>query len=287
MASVAARASSFIRVNLTVPSGGRGARYVSARFEGCVMAVDQWNGNGDWNLNPSDWSPSGAPPSKTTDAEIETGAAALTTSGTAAWLSIDAGAAVNFGDDALLSVAQWVQNLGALNVTGSGDTATIVGRLTNVGALNIGSGSLAATSTVTVGSLRNSGQIVVQGNVAGGIQAALKVTAAASATLTGSVRVSGDGALEYGSGNITSVGVGASLELDGSEARVTSGAGGASALTLLAANHGTLQTARRQRPGRRRRDADDDDRLHQRGRLLGRHWRRRRRQQRRARRRVE
>ena len=34
------------------------------------MAVDRWNGAGDWNLDAPNWSLSGQPPGPSTDAEI-------------------------------------------------------------------------------------------------------------------------------------------------------------------------------------------------------------------------
>jgi len=37
-----------------------------------VMAIDDWNGTGDGNLSPTDWS-LGAPPSSTEDVEIQSG----------------------------------------------------------------------------------------------------------------------------------------------------------------------------------------------------------------------
>jgi hypothetical protein len=55
-----------------------------------VMAIDDWNGTGDWNLNPTDWSLR-APPSSTEDAEIQSGDSALSTSGWVDILNIPSG----------------------------------------------------------------------------------------------------------------------------------------------------------------------------------------------------
>jgi hypothetical protein len=46
------------------------------------MTTDSWNGNGDWNLDPTSWS-LGAPPTSSEGAEIQSGTAAISTSGVA------------------------------------------------------------------------------------------------------------------------------------------------------------------------------------------------------------
>ncbi len=203
------------------------------------MAVDQWNGNGDWSLNPTDWSQSG-PPNSSTDAEIQSGGVSLSTSGAAYWLLVDNGAAVSFADSATLSVTSFLQNAGAVNVTGNGDHVAVAGRLTNTGAITIGAANLTATTAVTAAALQNSGSIVVQGVATGATQASLKIAGAATATLTGSVRVSGDGLMQFGSGSIASISVGATMELDGAAAKITTGGATTSALANLASNSGAL-----------------------------------------------
>ena len=57
------------------------------------MTTDLWNGVGDWNLNPNDWSLEVAPTSST-PAEIQSGQATSLTSGTAQALTIDSGASL-------------------------------------------------------------------------------------------------------------------------------------------------------------------------------------------------
>jgi hypothetical protein len=60
------------------------AERVNVSIGRMVMAIDDWNGTGDWNLSPTDWS-LGAPPSSTKDAEIQSGDSTLSTSG---WVDI-------------------------------------------------------------------------------------------------------------------------------------------------------------------------------------------------------
>jgi hypothetical protein len=90
------------------------------------------------------------------------------------------------------------------------------------------------------GALVNTGSV----NVSGGAttnQATLDITGAAPSTLTGSVSLSGDALLEFGSGGIKTIGADASLTLDGAGARVSIGAGATnSALSGLQSNAGTF-----------------------------------------------
>ena len=147
---------------------------------------------------------------------------------------------MNFGGGASLSIGTWLQNVGALNLTGNGDHLTIGGRLTNTGAINIGGVNLGGATLVTAATLQNSGSLVVQGAVSSPIGATLKIAGAAASTLTGAVRVGGDGLIQFGSGVIASIGVGATLELDGASAKITTGGATVSALGQLASNNGTL-----------------------------------------------
>ena len=81
----------------------------------------------------------------------------------------------------------------------------------------------------------------MQGNASSGTtdQATLDITGAAVAP-TGYTRISGDALLEFASGGIASIAGGAWLELDGSEAQITTGGTTVSALKGLATNNGTL-----------------------------------------------
>jgi hypothetical protein len=126
-----------------------------------------------------------------------------------------------------------------------GSSLTIGGTLANNAAIAIGNGGLSASTTVTAtGLAANAGSIVVQGNVTSGTtdQATLNITGAAPSRATSSIRVGGDGLLEFASGAITSVGSGSSLELDGAQARVALAAdtSTSSALSTLATNNGTF-----------------------------------------------
>ena len=69
--------------------------------------------------------------------------------------------------------------------------------------------------------LVNNGTLLVEGNSASGTtdKASLILSGAAPLTSTGLVFVSGDATLQFGSGGITTVGSGASLELDGAGAQ--------------------------------------------------------------------
>ncbi len=115
--------------------------------------------------------------------------------------------------------------------------------MTNGGNLTIGNGGLTRATTATVAKLANTGTIDLTGAAA--VQAALKVGAAAPATLTGSFDLVGNALLQYASGAITAIGLGAGLSLDGAKARVALAAapGSNSALTKLAANAGTFTLA--------------------------------------------
>jgi len=95
------------------------------------------------------------------------------------------------------------------------------GTLTNSAYLAIGNGALSAPDKVTAASLDNTGSIYLTG--AGANQALLDVTAGAAGfgtagAVTGAVSLSGDSAIEFASGRITSVGHGGVLQLDGNDA---------------------------------------------------------------------
>jgi hypothetical protein len=205
------------------------------------MTTDLWNGNGDWNLNPSDWS-SGVPTS-TTPAEIQSGTATISTSGVAKWLTIDSNTSLNLDNSTTLTLTDWLNNAGTWNL-GGGDTASIGGRLTNSGAINIGNTGITASTTVTAASLANAsaGSIDLQGNASSGTtdQATLDITGTNSAVVAGSVRVLGDADLELASG-ITSVASTGFLQIDGAQARISLGAGTKSnGVSGLAYNAGTV-----------------------------------------------
>jgi fibronectin-binding autotransporter adhesin len=207
------------------------------------MAIDKWNGNGNWTGNPTDWS-TGSPPGSTDIAEIQGGNDDLTTTTSVKSIVIDSGAQLTADTGAALTTTRGINNVGTF-VTNANGTVTIGGTLTNSGTTDIGNGNggLSASTTVTAAGLHNTGTLILQGNATSGTtnQATLDITAAAPATATGSIRVSGDAMVEFASGGITAVGIGASLELDGAQARVSIGSGTTStALSGLSSNAGTL-----------------------------------------------
>jgi hypothetical protein len=212
-----------------------------------VVTIDDWKGTGDWNLNPTNWSPLGAPPSLTEEAAIESGDCTLSTAGWVDILNIISGARLTLTGAASLTAAGNLNDQGVWAIDASGGSGggavKIGGTLTNTGAITIGNSSLSASTTVKASGLVNSGSITVQGNAALGAtqQATLYVTGAAPSTLTGSVSLYGDSLLEFGSGGITTIGTGASLALYGAQARVSIGTGATnSALSGLQSNAGTL-----------------------------------------------
>ena len=89
-----------------------------------------------------------------------------------------------------------------------GSSLTVAGALTNSGHLAIGNAKLSASDKVTAASLDNTGEIHLTGSSAN--QALLDVTGSAgfgtAGVLSGNVDLSGDSAIEFASGQITSAG---------------------------------------------------------------------------------
>ena len=106
-------------------------------------------------------------------------------------------------------------------VTNSGDLSidngnlTIDGGLTNSGSVQIGGGGSAMQ--VTASALSNTGTIDLSGDAG---RATLDISAAAPASLTGSLDLDGNALTEFASGGVTTIASGASLALDGPRARV-------------------------------------------------------------------
>jgi hypothetical protein len=103
------------------------------------MAIDDWTGTGDWNLNPTDWS-LGAPPSLAEDAMIESGDSTLSTSGWAGILDIISGAQLSLTSGATLTAAGNLNDQGAVAInttSGSAASAKIGGSLVNTGTLSV------------------------------------------------------------------------------------------------------------------------------------------------------
>ncbi|MGO9740710.1 MAG: beta strand repeat-containing protein, partial [Roseiarcus sp.] len=121
---------------------------------------------------------------------------------------------------------------------------SIAGTLTNSGAVTIGNTGLSAPSTLTVGNFSNSGTITLSGNDKLGTsdQATLIDQSAAPSIITGSIYLQGDADLEFASGGIMRVGHGATLGIDGQQARLSIGAGTTnSALSGFVTNNGTFE----------------------------------------------
>ena len=119
-----------------------------------------------------------------------------------------------------------------------GTILNIGGTLTNSGYLSIGNATLSAPDEVTAASLDNTGKIYLTGSSAD--QALLDVAGSAgfgtAGVLSGYVRLAGDSAIEFASGEITSLAADAHLGLVGSDAFIedSTATGSNSALTGLA-----------------------------------------------------
>ena len=150
--------------------------------------------------------------------------------------------------------------------SGSGDggsSLTVGGTLTNSGTLAIGNAKLSASDEVTAASLDNTGSINLTGSSAD--QALLDVTGSAgfgtAGVLSGTVELAGDSAIEFASGQITSLAASAHLTLNGNDAFIedSTALGSNSALTGLASIGGDYGRAR----SRKRRLGVDDRRARQ------------------------
>ena len=102
-----------------------------------------------------------------------------------------------------------------------GSSLTVGGTLTNGYYLGIGNATLSASDDVTAASLDNTGKIQLTGSSAN--QALLDVTAGSAGfgtaeVLSGNVQLSGDSAIEFKSGEITSLAASAYLVLNGNDA---------------------------------------------------------------------
>jgi hypothetical protein len=141
------------------------------------------------------------------------------------------------------TVATFLDNTGSLNVdhNAAGEGGTILnigGTLTNSGSLRVGNTTLSASDEVTAAAVDNTGKIFLTGSSAN--QALLDVSGSAgfgtAGVLSGYVRLYGDSAIEFASGEITSLAAGAQLHLSGNDAFLegSTAPGSNSALTGLA-----------------------------------------------------
>jgi hypothetical protein len=187
------------------------------------MSKSTWTGavSSDWN-DPDNWSPSGIP-TPDSDVTIATGEAVASASiGTVN--SIADSSDLSFESAGMNTVTTFLDNTGLLYVDhNGGEGGTILnigGTLTNSHALRVGNTTLSASDKVTAAALDNTGKIHLIGSSAN--QALLDVSGSAgfgtAGVLTGDVRLSGDSAIEFASGEITSLAANAQLHLNGSNA---------------------------------------------------------------------
>jgi hypothetical protein len=71
------------------------------------MAIDKWNGSGNWTGNPTDWS-TGLPPGSTDIAEIQSGNDDLTTTTSVKSIIIDSGAELTADTGASLTTTRGI-----------------------------------------------------------------------------------------------------------------------------------------------------------------------------------
>jgi len=181
------------------------------------------------------------------DAFIEDSAALGKNSALTGLASVGAGALFALHDGAAVSTTGALVNDGNVYLDpGRGDggsSLTLAGALTNSGSLHIGNATLSASDEVTAEALDNTGKIYLTGS--GANQALLDVTGGAgfgaAGVLSGDVRLAGDSAIEFASGEITSLAGYAQLILNGSDAFIedSTAPGSNSALTGLASIGGT------------------------------------------------
>jgi hypothetical protein len=205
------------------------------------MSNSTWTGavSSDWN-DADNWSPAGIP-GASSDITIATGDAVASASiGTVN--SITDSSDLSFESAGTNTVTTFFDNTGSLNVDDSagegGTTLDIGGTLTNSGSLRVGNTTLSAPDTVTAAALDNTGGIYLAGSRAN--QALLYVAGSAgfgtAGVLSGYVRLDGDSAIEFASGEITSLAANAELHLNGNDAFIedSTSPGSNSALTGLA-----------------------------------------------------
>jgi hypothetical protein len=206
------------------------------------MSKSTWTGavSHDW-ADADNWSPAGVPGAGS-DVTIATGDAVASASIDTV-NSITDSSDLSFESAGTNAVTTFLDNAGSLHVddnAGAGGTIlNIGGALTNSHRLTIGNATLSAPDEVTAAALDNKGSIYLTGSSAN--QALLDVTAGsaglgAAGTLSGYVRLVGDSAIEFTSGQITSLAAGAHLGLNGSDAFIedSKALGSNSALTGLA-----------------------------------------------------
>jgi hypothetical protein len=205
------------------------------------MSKSTWTGavSSDWN-DADNWSPVGVP-GASSDVVIATGRAVASASiGTVN--SITDSSDLRFRSAGTNTVTTFLDNRRDLRVDrkgGAGGTIlNIGGRLSNSGSLYIGNATLSAPDKLTAAALDNTGVIRLLGSSAN--QALLDITGSAgfgtAGVLSGYVQLTRDSAIEFKSGEITSLAANAQLHLNGNDAFIedSTAPGSNSALTGLA-----------------------------------------------------
>jgi hypothetical protein len=189
------------------------------------MSKSTWTGavNSDWD-NAGNWSPAGVPDADS-DVVIASGTLlALASASIGTVNSITDSSHLSFGSAGTNTVTTFLDDTRHLYVdTKRGDGGTILnigGTLTNSGTLSIGNATLSASDEVTAATLGNTGSIALSGSSTN--QALLGVAGSAgfgtAGVLSGNVQLSDDSAIEFASGQITSLAAGAHLVLNGNDA---------------------------------------------------------------------
>ena len=176
------------------------------------------------------------------DAFIEDSTALGSNSALTGLASIGAGATLALHDGAAVSTTGALANDGNVyldpNAGDGGSSLMVGGTLTNSQELRIGNATLSASDEVTAASLDNTGSIFLTGSSAD--QALLDVTGSAGfgtpGVLSGNLGLFFDSAIEFASGQITSLAASAHLHLFGTDAFIedSMALGSNSALTGLA-----------------------------------------------------
>ena len=205
------------------------------------MSKSTWTGtvSSDW-ADADNWSPAVVPGASSAVTIASGRAVASASIGTVN--SITDSYALAFESAGTNTVATFLDDTGHLKVDANGGEGgtilNIVGTLTNSGHLHIGNATLSASDEVTAAALNNTGKVYLRGFHAN--QALLEVTSragfGAAGVLNGSVALSGDSAIEFASGAITSLAAEAQLSLNGNDAFIedSTALGSNSALTRLA-----------------------------------------------------
>ena len=190
------------------------------------MSTSTWTGavNSDWD-DADNWSPAGVPDASS-DVVIAAGAPVAVASASIGTVnSITDLSGLRFRSAGTNTVTTFLDNSGELRVDrkagGGGTILNIAGPLTNSGSLRIGNATLSASDEVTAASIDNTGGgIRLLGSSAN--QALLDVTGSAgfgtAEVLSGYVWLTGDSAIEFASGQITSLAAHAQLHLNGNDA---------------------------------------------------------------------